>query len=194
LEPWRWRATIAWRWGHAREARRRTGRERSAPSKARHTWWHGRHPSGHTWRWHTIRHRPCCHRCRRHSTDRRHHAHSSPSWHTASGARDKALALIIISSRRRSFVRQADHRLPSQDDEPKRPPLLDMLRDLRIALLALLLDPPELLTVCEHEVHVLVEGEHLAHERPTIVEGDPDIVVDQIEHPTALGFCGSHDG
>lgn len=48
------------------------------------------------------------------------------------------------------------------------------------------LDPAELVTLGEDEVHVLVEREELTDQGARVVQGDPDAVVDDGGHLAAL--------
>jgi len=190
LEAWRRRATEAW-WWHTREPRW-AGRESWTETwhTRRHAGWHS---TGHSWRRHPIGHRTSSHRWRRHAARRRHHSHSTTSRHAPSWTRYKPGLFIIINSRRCTLIRQTDNRLAAQDDKAQRPLLLNRFRHLGIPLLALLLDPSELFAISQDEVHVLVKGEHLAHEGPSVVQGDFDDVVEKSDHSAAFGLGGRHD-
>lgn len=87
--------------------------------------------------------------------------------------------------------------MSTTDDGEAESALLLCLDELRLCLsrscrlCGLALYSAELLSVCEDEIHMLIEGEHLAGHLTSVHHGNAKAVVDQALH-LALLVCGRH--
>lgn len=94
----------------------------------------------------------------------------------------------------RKLTAEGDDRLSTEDDEPERALHLVLLVVVLVLLglgAALALDAAELVALCEHEVHVLVEREELPDERARVVEHDAHAVLQDRLHLGLRRACGS---
>jgi len=163
------------------EARRRTAakawrrRERHA---GRHIGW----PETGRWTWHARgreRHWRASQRWLAHG---RHHAHTASCRHTSARASWKRVLLVVVDNGRRSLDTDA-HDCFSTKDHKAECPLHFLLRGcLGFTGLLLRSDASELFALCDDEVHVAVEREHLTDERASIVNGDFEPPVDEAKH------------
>jgi hypothetical protein len=138
-------------------------------------------------------------------TSRRHASTCRASdTRTSSHGRSTRTSRTILCQSRRGICRRRtlDSRgdnVSSANDGKTKSTLLLGLYELRLCLTrsgrlcGLALDSAKLFRVGEDEVHVLVEGEHLAGHLATVHHGDAQAVVDQALH-LALLVCGHGEG
>ena len=96
--------------------------------------------------------------------------------------------LVLVRHRRGTLHTQTDDRLATQNNQAQRP--LHLLHRPCLRLAGLLLWPyaAELFAFREDEVHVAVEGEHLADERAAVVDRNFEPPVYEAQHLAALGL------